>query len=300
MTGAVPTNANEFVEQHLRGRLRALEAAFEADALTIIGGLVNGVDDFVRTMVEELRQQADARPRLAVLLTTNGGLVEPVRRMVDVFRRHYEHVSFIVPDYAFSAGTVLAMSGDDIYMDYYSALGPIDPQVLSRQGRLVPALGYLKRWEQLVEKAQKGALTLAEAQLMIDGFDQAELYQFEQARELSVTLLKEWLVRYKFKDWIRTETRGLPVTPELRQERAEQIARALNDTDRWHSHGHGISLAILRRDLNLRIDDLEAPGHADRGRKVREYYGLPVDYMAQRQEQAVLHSVCRYLPFRAG
>ncbi len=48
--------------------------------------------------------------------------------MVSVMRKHYKEVSFIVPSHAYSAGTVLVLSGDKIYMDYYSVLGPIDPQ----------------------------------------------------------------------------------------------------------------------------------------------------------------------------
>ena len=47
------------------------------------------------------------------------------------------------------------LSGDEIYMDYYSRLGPIDPQVNNQEGRQVPALGYLKQWERLQEKAAK-------------------------------------------------------------------------------------------------------------------------------------------------
>lgn len=43
------------------------------------------------------------------------------------------------------------MSGDNIYMDYYSRLGPIDSQVQCRQGQMVPALGYLVQWERLVK-----------------------------------------------------------------------------------------------------------------------------------------------------
>jgi hypothetical protein len=35
------------------------------------------------------------------------------------------------------------MSGDAIYMTYYSRLGPIDPQVETSKGVPVPALGYL-------------------------------------------------------------------------------------------------------------------------------------------------------------
>jgi len=190
MASSVPTNANEFIEQQLNERLLMLEDSFDSDCLTITGDLVDGMDDLIRTLVEDLRQREEPRSKLAVALTTNGGYIETVQRIVDTFRHYYSHVNFIVPNYAFSAGTVLAMSGDDIYMDYYSRLGPIDPQSRNTRGRSVPALGYLKRWEQLVEKSNNGTLSLAEAQLMIDGFDQAELYQYEQAQELSVTLLR--------------------------------------------------------------------------------------------------------------
>jgi ClpP class serine protease len=51
-----------------------------------------------------------------------------------------------------SAGTVLVMCGDNIYMDYFSVLGPIDPQVKRRsKGNVyVPALGYLEKYNELV------------------------------------------------------------------------------------------------------------------------------------------------------
>lgn len=83
---------------------------------------------------------------------------------------------------------MLAMSGDAIYMDYYSRLGPIDPQVENQRGRQVPALGYLEKYNELIAKAQNpGAITLAEIQILLN-FDQAELHQYEQAQELSVAL----------------------------------------------------------------------------------------------------------------
>jgi len=256
-----------------------------------MGGLVFGVDDLIRPVVEGLRQRPASRRRLAVILTTEGGYIEVVQRIVDTFRHHYEHVTFIIPNYAFSAGTVLAMSGDDIFMDYYSRLGPIDPQVPDANGRLVPALGYIKQWEQLIEKANEGSLNTAEYYLLTNGFDQAALYQYEQARQLSITLLKEWLVKYKFKDWTVTATRQVPVTPTMKEERAEKIAEELNDTGRWHSHGHGISMALLRDDpkLNIQIDDLGSD--PVRHQTVRQYYSLLDDYTAKRGYTSVLHAV---------
>lgn len=295
MVGMVPTSANEFIEQQLNERLLALELAFDSDAMCLVGGLYPGVDDLIRTTVEILVERDERRHRLTVFLTTNGGYIETVQRIVETLRHHYGHINFVIPNYAFSAGTVLAMSGDDIHMDYYARLGPIDPQILNEKGQWVPALGYLIQWDRLVEKANKGTLTFAEAHLMIEGFDQAALYQYEQARELSVALLEEWLATYKFKNWKTTETRKKTVTVAMRKKRAKEIAEELNKTERWHSHGTGISMEVLRRDLKMIIDDLEqAP---ERWATVKQYDGLLFDYMVKLGSRGVLHTVGRYLPF---
>ena len=141
-----------------------------------------------------------------VILTTYGGFIEVVHRIVDTLRKHCSPIEFVVPNFAYSAGTILAMSGDAIHMDYYSRLGPIDPQV-ETQGKPVPALGYLEMYDRLIDKAESGKITAAEVHLLINGFDQAELYQYEQQRELSISLLQDWLVQYKFKNWKITQTR---------------------------------------------------------------------------------------------
>ena len=151
--------------------------------------------------------------------------MEPVQRMVATIRRHYQIVDFVIPNYAYSAGTILALSGDAILMDYYSRLGPIDPQIKSSRGRTVSALGHLEKYNELIKKAQTGKISAAEVQLLIEGFDQAELYNIEQARELSIAALEEWLVEYKFKNWKTTETRKQPVTLEMKKKRASLIGK---------------------------------------------------------------------------
>ena len=81
----------------------------------------------------------------------------------------------------------------------------------------------------------------------------------------------------------------------MRQDRAEEIARELNNTDRWHSHGYGISMEVLRRDLNLQIDDLD--DNPECCAKVKQYSGLLADYMEKRGDMGALHTVGTYLPF---
>lgn len=218
-----------------------------------------------------------------------------MQRIVDTLRHHYDIVDFIIPNYAFSAGTVFAMSGDAIFMNYYSRLGPIDPQYETPEGKTVPALGYLIQYERLLDKAKDGTITLPEVQLMIEGFDQAELYKYEQARELSISLLKEWLVKYKFKNWKKTSTRHLPVTAAIKKKRASAIAKKLNDTDKWHVHGYGISMDVLRKDLKLVIDDFSTDQQLDH--RIKQYTTLLDDYMTKMRQAGVVHTVGIYQAF---
>jgi len=296
----IPGNANDFIEQQLDARITDIETAFGSDAVSFNGPILFGVDDLLRNVIEKKCRQKQDIPqkdrRLVVILTTYGGYIEVVQRIVDTFRAHYPVVEFVVPNYAYSAGTVLVMSGDAIHMDYYGRLGPIDPQIETQQaGRMVPALGYLEQYSRLIKKAQDGDITAAEVQLLINGFDQAELYQYEHQRELSIALLKEWLTKYKFKSWQVTRTRKKKVTVQMKKSRAAQIAKKLNDTEKWHSHGYGISKDVLERDLNLIIDDFGE--NSVRCGKIRAYYDLLSDYMVKRGAKGVIHIAGEYRPF---
>ena len=288
--------ANELIEQQLDESLKELEQELDSDVLTYIGPIIGGVDDVIKNVVEQKENNLKMRNKLTVILTTTGGYIEVVHRIVDTLRYHYKIIDFIIPNYAFSAGTVLALSGDSIYMDYYSRLGPIDPQLERPNGKMVPAIGYLKQWERLLIRAQDGTITIPEVQLMIDGFDQAELYQYEQARELSISLLKEWLVKYKFKNWKKTKARRTSVTVKMKEDRAEEIAKELNNTERWHIHGYGISMDVLIKDLNLFIDDFgKKPIIYD---KIKQYSHLLDDYMSKMSQVGVIHKVSNYRPFQ--
>ena len=287
------SGANDLIERQLDEHIRVLEQTLGADTVAYSGALIDGVDDIVRKVIESKADGGAKRDRLVVLLTTSGGYVETVARIVETLRHHYDYVEFVIPDHAFSAGTLLALSGNAISMDYYSRLGPIDPQVQLATGEQVPALGYLARYEALIDKANRGQISDAEMAVLLD-FDQAELYKFDQARELSITLLKEWLVSYKFRDWTKTETRGKAVTKRMLTTRASSIAKKLNDTDRWHSHGYGISMEVLRRDLDLRIDDFGA--NPELSKAVRGYHVLFMDYLSKLGSHMAIHVDGNFIP----
>ncbi|MFN0131965.1 MAG: SDH family Clp fold serine proteinase [Phycisphaerales bacterium] len=283
---ADPSGLNAVVQENLDRHIGDIEKSLNRDAVAVYGPIVNGLETLVRDAIERMENR-NATKRAAVILDTPGGSAEVVERMVDTIRTFYDDVSFIIPDRAMSAGTIFAMSGDSILMDYFSRLGPIDPQVF-KDDRFVPALSYLIQYERMLQKDREGKLTNAEYALLVK-FDLAELHQFEQARELSITLLKKWLAKYKFKNWTTTETTKAAVTPQLREDRAKQIATVLSDNQRWHSHGRGISRETLEGDdIKLKIDDLGAD-KALHG-SVRKYHHCLSDYMRTMKTGIFVHS----------
>jgi hypothetical protein len=286
-----PTNANAIIENQLDTHIGAIEEAMGADVLAFCGPIVHGVEDYLRDVIEDISIR---REKLVVILETEGGFIEVAERIANVIRRHYKIVDFVVPNFAMSAGTVLVMCGDAIHMDYFSVLGPIDPQTERPDGRLIPALGYLEKYDALIKKSKQGKLTTAEMTFLVSKFDPAELYYYEQSKRLSDSLLQKWLVKYKFKNWVKTATRGRTVTTAMKKARAKQIADKLNDTKEWCSHARGISLEVLRNDLNLQIEDFGEK--AETNRCVREYYKLLRDYMAKRGHRWVIHSHQNYTP----
>ncbi len=271
------------IKEKMATIIMALEGEGQCDVIGIFGPILGGMEYRVRWAVEALPTR---RSKVMVVLQTGGGSIEVTERIVNVLRYHYQEVTFAIPDVALSAGTILAMSGDAIMMDYFSCLGPIDPQV-ERDGKLVPALSYLEQYNRMVAKSQAGTLTTADIALL-NKLDLAELHSFEQAKELTTDLLVAWLAKYKFKDWTFSKSRNVPVTQDMKEKRAREIAEALNDHQRWRSHARGISMNALRTDLKLLIDDFGA--NPKLSAAIREYYDFMLNCMNRENMAAFVTS----------
>lgn len=279
------------IKQILREKCEKLELLLDADVITIRSPMAGPLDDIVRDQIEDLAQRDGARKQLAVVLETSGGSIEVVERIAEVFRHHYGTIKFVVPNFAYSAGTVLTLSGDEILMDYYSVLGPIDPQIQTLEGRWVPGLGYLAKYNELISNP---AISPAEVEFLIRKFDPAQLFLLEQAKKHSVDLIEKWLCEYKFKDWDKTETNGHNVDDGTKSARAKKIAETLGDPTIWNSHGRGIPMRVLTSEkIKLKVTDFGQ--NAALNDAIREYYNLFIDYCAKTGSEVAVHSKRRLL-----
>jgi hypothetical protein len=275
---------NDTIKSLLNKELTDLEEYLKADVLTYHGPIIDGAEGAFLQIVEQLNQ-GKTHDTLFIILTTNGGSATAVERFVNIVRHHYSTVNFIIPDRAFSAGTIFCMSGDNIYMDYYSVLGPIDPQIQNKEGKWVPALGYLDKINELIQKAQNNTLTQAEF-IILKEFDLAELRAYEQAKELTIDLLKKWLVMYKFRTWNRHRN-GVEVTQKEKIKRAEEIADKLSNNRVWKSHSRPLNIETLE-ELKLKINDLGKDPALENS--IRAYHRLVTDFANNNQLNLFVHT----------
>jgi len=290
--------SDDYIKSRLTSLMQDIEVHFAAEALFLRAPMAMGLDDLVRRAIEHMRERGETpetfAPKLVVRLETTGGSIEVVERISNVFRHHYQCVEFIIPNFAYSAGTVLALSGDDIHMDYYSVLGPIDPQIRNKDGRWAPGMGYLETFDEFLARSKMSpGLSDAELEFLIRKFDAAELFALNQAKKHSEELIVTWLTKYKFKDWVLTEARKIQVTDSMKATSAKRIADALGNAKDWNTHGRGISMEILRSDrVNLKITDFGS--NPVRNVAIRQYYDLMLDYSMKIGAEISVHAKGRF------
>ena len=64
-----------------------------------------------------------------LIVHTPGGLVLAAGQIAHALRRHRAKVTVLVPHYAMSGGTLIALAANEIVMDPNAVLGPVDPQL---------------------------------------------------------------------------------------------------------------------------------------------------------------------------
>jgi ClpP class serine protease len=205
-----------------------------------------------------------------VILETPGGSGETVEDMVKLLRAKYRAIGVIVPGAAKSAGTIFAMAADELLMEPVSALGPIDAQIFW-QGKAFSAHALLEGMNKIKDEVvATGTLNRAYVPIL-QNLSPGELQHAQNAYDFARDLVTDWLVKYKFRDWMVHQSTGLPVTAADRIERAREIAEVLRDHGKWKTHGRSLKIDDLRA-MRLRVTNYaEQPELAD---AVRRYYTL--------------------------
>lgn len=79
-------------------------------------------------ILQEVRETPPDVP-IDFILHTPGGLAFSADMMAMALKYHKAKVTVMVPFYAFSSGTYIALAADEIVMEKYSSLAPVEPQI---------------------------------------------------------------------------------------------------------------------------------------------------------------------------
>ncbi|MFQ5812843.1 MAG: hypothetical protein ACE5I2_06600 [Anaerolineae bacterium] len=76
----------------------------------------------------KIRQTPPEKP-VDLIVHTPGGLALAAEMIGMALKHHLARVTVMVPFYAMSGGTLIALAADEIHIEPYSVLGPVDPQI---------------------------------------------------------------------------------------------------------------------------------------------------------------------------
>ncbi len=211
-----------------------------------------------------------------LLLVTPGGQAHQVTQFVSALRPRFDVVDFLLPYSCMSAGTLWVCSGDAIWMDSRAQIGPIDPQIPTRDGRLVPAqsllvlLDFIRR--QGEQAMASGGPIPFHLMVLLNSMDKKEVAHAIGASNYCIGLASDYLEKHKFRRWQVHSSTGAQVTPEERRARAEDVAAQLCSHERWKAHGHAITRGVAWSELRIKIENLESVAGLDRA--VRRFWAL--------------------------
>jgi ClpP class serine protease len=100
------------------------------ETLSLLGiPLMRHIDiDDAQSVLRAIRETPHGKT-IEIILHTPGGLVLAASQIARALRDHDGRVVAVVPHYAMSGGTLIALAADEIVIDSHAALGPVDPQL---------------------------------------------------------------------------------------------------------------------------------------------------------------------------
>lgn len=142
--------------------------------------------------LEETLFDADPEQDLHLMLGTLGGDGETALRMVRQAQSRCRELTVIVPDQAKSAGTLLVLGADSIYMGPTSDLGPVDPQ-FRLNGALVGARAIIAAVEEAERRIEMNPATYPLHSSLLADITAVLVQQSRDAMDRSGDLVREAL-----------------------------------------------------------------------------------------------------------
>lgn len=210
-------------------------------ATKFLDSLPQGVPNFIDLSdvdgFTDLINSVKDSKKVDILLHSPGGRPDATERIIGILRDKFDEINFLIPHSAYSAATMMALSGDTIILHSSATLGPIDPQING-----IPARSIKRGFEKAKERiAKEGPESLPAYIPLIEKYSLDLLELCEDSEKLSKELVSTWLKNYMFKGEKNVERK------------IKKAVIYFSDYDKHLMHSRPLSLDKLAC-LNLKIE----------------------------------------------
>lgn len=268
---------------HRQEQIKLIQQTEGTKLISYVSGSANLIDrDDILGFVDLLHNVRTGE-NLDLMLHTPGGDIDAAEKLITMVRTRVGNgrLRIIVPDFAKSAGTLMALGADMILMSDTSELGPIDPQITLRDthGNLLrhSVQAYIDAYETYAELLHKNPVDTV-ASTMLSKLDPAFLKLCSAACDRAQKFAESQLRFGMFRS-------GEPGN-------FTQIASELMSTKKWLSHGQMIGWADAQS-IGLNVEHLDI--ESERWQAYWRLYSL--QRLAVGDRQKLFESDYASLPF---
>lgn len=232
-------HADRYLRQTL---IRELQKATSNTLLCYIAGLGTTISRDDTLGIVDLIHNTPANGNIDFMLHTAGGDIDAAEKLISIVRTAVGsgRLRVVVPDFAKSAGTLMAIAADAIVMSDSSELGPIDPQITLADGRgnAIPhsVSSYLDAYEEHSSRLRANPNDVV-SQIMLAKLEPATVNLFSaaklRARRLAEDHLKKWMLHESSASYTA-------------------VAGELMNTAKWLTHGQMIGYQAAQS-INLEV-----------------------------------------------
>jgi len=220
-------------------------------------------------MFEDLLRSIEPTDNGVLMINSPGGDGDVAEKMLMMCRRRFP-ASFrvIVPDYAKSAATMIALGSDEILMGYLSELGPIDPQFRTAAYEPGTSARSLIDGLELIRNKVAGGDPIQLYYPLLSQIRPEMIARAESAINGAREYAEKWLKQYQLKH---------------DQKQAESVSQWLSEGKTYKSHGKVIDVSECKNVLKLNVTEIDK--HSELWDKVWELYCREVFFLMQNQGQ---------------
>ncbi len=210
-------------------------------------GMLSITDDDRISFQSVLDDPKMTSENLDLILHSPGGDLQATKMIINALRSKYKHIRAFVPNTAMSAGTMMALACDEIWLSNSSNLGPIDPQLLLPGGNIMIPANEIGRVIDLAQTDINKKKNLDYWSFELNKYPAVLRLMSDNAITQAQKLTKFWLEKYMFLD---------DPTADLK---AKSITEYFSNYNEHLTHGNHITYGEIQDNVpDLKVKLLES------------------------------------------